>query len=47
MGRTVLKYSAVLIAVYLGVAYSTGSGALISNATNFATGVVKTFQGRG
>jgi hypothetical protein len=46
MGRTVLKYSAVLIAVYLGVAYSTGSGKLIEGATNFATSVTRTFQGR-
>jgi hypothetical protein len=37
---------AVLIAVYLGVAYSTGSGKLISEGTNFATSVVRTFQGR-
>ncbi len=46
MGRTVLKYSALLIATYLGVAYATGSGTLISGATSFATSVVKTFQGR-
>jgi hypothetical protein len=46
MGRTVLKYSATLIAIYLGVAYSTGSGKLIDSATNFAGTVVKTFQGR-
>jgi hypothetical protein len=47
MGRTVLKYSAVLIAIYLGVAYSTGSGTLINSGTSFATSVVKAFQGRG
>lgn len=44
--RKALLYGAGLIALYLGVAYSTGSGTLINDTTNGATGVIKAFQGR-
>lgn len=46
MGRQFLKYSAALIAIYLGVAYSTGSGRLIKEASAGAGGLVRSFQGR-
>jgi hypothetical protein len=46
MGRKALLYGAGLIALYLGVSYATGSGTLITGATNGATGVIKAFQGR-
>lgn len=46
MGRTVLKYSAGLIGLYLVVAYATGSGTVISALSNGAPNVVKAFQGR-
>jgi hypothetical protein len=35
-----------LIALYLGVFYSTGAGTLINDSTRGATGVIKAFQGR-
>lgn len=44
--RQALKYSTLLIALYLGVAYSTGSGRLIKESTSGAVGLVKAFQGR-
>jgi len=44
--KTALKYSAGLIALYLGVYYATGAGQLISNASSGSVGVVKAFQGR-
>ena len=44
--RKALTYSAVLIALYLGVYYATGSGTLITDATNGATSVIRAFQGR-
>lgn len=46
MTRTFLKYSAGLIALYLGVAYATGSGNLISKASTGSATLVKAFQGR-
>lgn len=46
MGRQALKYSAFLIALYLGVAYATGSGKLLSEGSRGAVGLVKAFQGR-
>lgn len=46
MARTALRYSATLIAIYLGVAYFTGSGKLIDSSTAGATGLIKAFQGR-
>jgi len=44
--KTALKYSAGLIALYLGVYYATGGGNLINAATSGATNVIKAFQGR-
>jgi hypothetical protein len=35
-----------LIALYLGVYYASGSGILITDSTQGATGVIKAFQGR-
>ena len=46
MGRKALTYSAGLIALYLGVFYATGSGAVIEASTTGAANLVKTFQGR-
>jgi hypothetical protein len=46
MGSKALKYSAVLIAIYLGVYYSTGSGRLIKESTAGASSLVRAFQGR-
>lgn len=44
--RTFLKYGALLIALYLGVAYSTGSGRLLREGSGGASSVIKAFQGR-
>lgn len=44
--KKIAAYSAGLIALYLGVYYSTGSGRLINGATSGATSVIKAFQGR-
>lgn len=44
--KTALKYSALLIGLYLGVAYSTGSGRLIKEGSAGAANLVKAFQGR-
>ena len=41
-----LKLSAILIAIYLGVSYSTGSGRLIKEASSGTSNLVKAFQGR-
>ena len=41
-----LKYATLLIALYLGVAYSTGSGRLIKEGSSGAANLVKAFQGR-
>ena len=46
MGKQVLKYGATLIGVYLGVAYASGAGQLISAGANGAATVTKTLQGR-
>jgi hypothetical protein len=46
MLRKTLTYGAVLIGLYLGVYYASGSGRLIQGATNGATGVIKALQGR-
>jgi hypothetical protein len=46
VGSKALKYSAVLIAIYLGVYYSTGSGRLIKEGTGGAAVLVRAFQGR-
>ncbi len=44
--RNALKYSAALIALYLGVAYATGSGVLLKEGTRGAATVIRAFQGR-
>jgi hypothetical protein len=44
--RIFLKYSAGLIALYLAVAYASGSGTVISKASSGAANLVKTFQAR-
>ncbi len=44
--KVALRYGALLIGLYLGVAYATGSGQLITDSTQGATGLVKAFQGR-
>lgn len=46
MLRTYMKYSAVLIALYLGVAHATGAGNLIKQAASGASQIDKTLQGR-
>lgn len=46
MGRTYLKYSAVLIGMYLGVRYASGAGTLISKGASGVSQVTKTLQGR-
>lgn len=46
MGKTFLKYGAGLIALYLGVAYATGSGTLLKGGTGLVVNSVKAFQGR-
>lgn len=46
MGRTYLKYSAVLIGLYLGVKYASGAGTLISKGASGAATITKTLQGR-
>lgn len=47
MGRTALKYGAVLIGMYLAVAYATGSGELLTKGAQGTTQVIKAFQARG
>lgn len=42
-----LKYGAGLIALYLGVYYSTGSGRLLKEGSSGAATVIQAFQGRG
>lgn len=44
--KVALRYSAGLIALYLVVAYATGSGTVISNGTTGGVNLVKAFQGR-
>ncbi len=44
--HTALKYGAGMIALYLLVFYSTGTGTLLTGATNGSTSLVKAFQGR-
>jgi hypothetical protein len=46
MARTALKYGAVLIGMYLAVAYATGSGNLLTNAADGTAKVVRAFQAR-
>lgn len=46
MGKTILRYSFIAIGLYLGFAYSTGAGKVISASTDGASNVIKAFQGR-
>lgn len=46
MGSKFLKYGAGLIAVYLAVAYASGSGRVLSSSAQGASNVIKAFQGR-
>lgn len=46
MGRLYMRYSALLIALYLGVRYASGAGTLIDKAANGASTIDKTLQGR-
>lgn len=41
-----MKYSALLIAMYLGVKYASGAGTLITKGASGAATVTKTLQGR-
>lgn len=46
MGNKMLKYSFGLIAIYLAVAYASGSGRVLSSGSSGATNIIKAFQGR-
>lgn len=46
MFRTYMKYSALLIALYLGVSHASGAGTLISKGAAGAVSIDKTLQGR-
>lgn len=41
-----LKYSTILIAVYLAVAYASGTGRVLSTGTAGGANIIKAFQGR-
>lgn len=41
-----MGYSFGLIALYLGVYYSSGAGTLLTDGTNGGVGLIKAFQGR-
>jgi hypothetical protein len=44
--KKLAAYGAGLIALYLGVYYYTGAGALIQDTTKGTSGVITAFQGR-
>jgi hypothetical protein len=44
--KKALTYSTILIALYLGVYYSSGAGTLLSGGANAGTSLVRAFQGR-
>ena len=46
MFRKVVVYTGGLIALYILVANTTGTGTLITDSTKGATGVISTLQGR-
>lgn len=46
MFRTYMKYSALLIALYLAVEHASGAGTLITQAASGASTIDKTLQGR-
>ncbi|HVQ95829.1 MAG TPA: hypothetical protein VMU51_32690 [Mycobacteriales bacterium] len=46
MGRTALRYTAILVGAYIAVAYASGAGVLLTKGSQGASGFVKTLQGR-
>lgn len=46
MGNRALKYGAVLIGMYLGVAYASGAGKLLTGGRDLVVGTTKALQGR-
>jgi hypothetical protein len=46
VGRTYMKYSAVLIGLYLLVKNASGSGSIITKGASGVATVTKTLQGR-
>lgn len=46
MGSKFLRYGAGLIAIYLAVAYASGTGRVLSTGSTGAANVIKAFQGR-
>lgn len=46
MGKKALTYGGGLIALYLLVRYSTGTGTLLKSGANGGSKVIRTFQGR-
>lgn len=47
MGKKVLTYTGGLIALYLAVAYASGTGSVIRNGAQGGATIIKTLQGRG
>jgi hypothetical protein len=45
-GKTVLKYMAVLIALYLGVEYASGLSSDVKTGATGTEGIISTLQGR-
>lgn len=46
MAMKIIKYTAVLVGVYLGVSHATGAGQLLMAGQGAYSGAVKTLQGR-
>lgn len=46
MGKKILTYSGGLIALYLAVAYASGTGSVIRAGANGGSTIIKSFQGR-
>lgn len=46
MGSRFLKYGAGLIAIYLAVAYASGTGRVLSTGGSATSSIIKAFQGR-
>jgi hypothetical protein len=44
--KKLATYGAGLIALYLAVAYASGTGSLLSKGTGGATSIIKALQGR-
>ena len=47
MGKQALKYGTGLIALYLGVAYASGAGRLMTDGAAGGSRIIASFQGRG